>query len=78
MTARTTFARLPEADLTALDGARVAIFGAAEASPYVAGEASHSAGGPAALRAASLQFAGSLTQYDFDLDATLFPDKEDR
>ena len=76
--ARKTFVALPEATLDRLDDARVVVFGASEASPYAAGEQSHSAGGPAALREASLQFAGSLGQYDFDIDRTVFPDKDDR
>lgn len=72
------FCGLPSATLDSLEGARVVVLGASEASPYVAGDASHSADGPAALRRASAQFGASLVQYDFDLDATLFPDKEDR
>jgi agmatinase len=72
------FVGLPSADLDALEVARVVILGASEASPYVAGERSHAADGPAAIRRASAQFGGSLGQYDFDTDLTLFPDKEDR
>jgi agmatinase len=74
----TTFINLPQAKLESLDDARVVVFGASEASPYVAGERSHSADGPAALRKASAQFAGSLGQYDFDTDLTLFPSKDDK
>lgn len=73
MAARPTFAGLPEADLDALDGARVVVLGASEGSPYVAGERSHSADAPSALRRASATFGGGLGQFDFDLDATLFP-----
>jgi agmatinase len=72
------FVGLPSADLDELTGARVVILGASEASPYVAGERSHSADGPAELRRASAQFGGSLGQVDFDTETTLFPDKEDR
>jgi agmatinase len=72
-----TFIRLPPADLDSLSGARAVILGASEASPYVAGERSHSADAPAALRKASAQFAGSLRQYDFDLHATMFPAKDE-
>jgi agmatinase len=72
------FAGLPSADIDALEGARVVFLGASEASPYVAGERSHSADGPAELRRASAQFGGSLVQHDFDIDATIFPDKDDR
>jgi agmatinase len=72
-----TFIGLPEADIDAIDGASVVVLGASEASPYVAGERSHSADAPAALRQASGQFAGSLRQYDFDLHATPFPEKDE-
>ena len=72
------FVGLPSATLDRLEDARVVVLGASEASPYVAGERSHSADAPAALRRASAQFGGSLGQFDFDLDATLFPDREDR
>ncbi len=78
MPKRQTFIDLPEADFDDLDGARVVVFGASEASPYVPGEASHSADGPATLRKASAQFGKSLGQYDFDLDATMFPDRDDK
>lgn len=78
MPKRQTFVGLPEASLDDLADARVVVLGASEASPYVAGQASHSADGPAMLRKASQAFAGSLGQYDFDLDATLFPDRGDR
>jgi agmatinase len=72
------FVGLPSADLDDLTGARVVILGASEASPYVAGERSHSADGPAELRRASAQFGGSLSQVDFDVETTIFPDKDDR
>lgn len=71
------FIGLPDVDLDALGDAKIVVFGASEASPYVAGEASHSAGGPAMLRKASALFAGSLAQFDFDTDLTLFADKDD-
>ncbi|WCT73548.1 arginase family protein [Sphingomonas naphthae] len=70
-----TFIGLPRADLAALDSPSAVVLGAAEASPYVKGVASHAAKAPAALRAASMQFAGSLAQYDFDIDQTFFPAK---
>lgn len=69
------FIGLPRTTLGQLGDAKIVVFGASEASPYVAGEASHSADGPAALRKASMQFAGSLAQYDFDTDQTLFEGK---
>lgn len=60
-----------------MHGFNVVVLGASEASPYVRGTRSHSADGPAALRSASMQFAGSLRQHDFDLDLTLFVGKDD-
>jgi agmatinase len=78
MAKRQTFIGLPEADFDALDGATVVVFGASEASPYVPGVESHSADAPAELRRASAQFGASLGQYDFDLDATMFPERKDR
>ena len=71
-----TFIGLPRVALDALDGASIAVIGASEASPYVAGERSHSADAPTALREVSQGIARSLTQYDFDLDATFFADKD--
>jgi agmatinase len=78
MPIRQTFVDLPEADFDSLSGAKAVVFGASEASPYVRGQASHSADGPAMLRKASMQFGKSLGQHDFDLGATLFPAKDDK
>ncbi|MDB6111376.1 MAG: arginase, partial [Pedosphaera sp.] len=73
----TSFANLPHADLSRLEGADVAIIGASEGSPYKADEPSHSANAPAALRQASTRFAGQLRQFDFDLEGSLLgPDGE--
>lgn len=72
-----TFIGLPRVAIGALDGASVAVLGAAEASPYVTGERSHSADAPKILREVSQDVARSLAQYDFDLDATFFPADED-
>lgn len=66
------FAGLPVGHFDALEGVTVGIFGAAEASPYKPERPSHSANAPAALRTASMGFAGQLRQYDFDLQAPLF------
>ncbi|MDB6111899.1 MAG: arginase, partial [Pedosphaera sp.] len=66
-----TFANLPAASFTNLQNASIAVFGAAEGSPYDPSSPSHSAKAPAALREASAKFAGQLQQYDFDLDAVL-------
>lgn len=78
MSKRPTFAALPAIELSELQNEKVVVIGASEASPYVAGQRSHSADGPAMLRQASNQFASSLGQFDFDLGATLFPDKDDK
>jgi agmatinase len=67
-----TFARLPKAELDALNDATAAIVGICEASPYKLGVPSHSADAPGALRAASDGFAGQLRQFDFDLGRPLF------
>lgn len=73
----TSFANLPRADLSKLEGVRVAIIGASEGSPYKADKPSHSANAPAALRRASTRFAGQLRQFDFDLNGPLLgPDGE--
>jgi agmatinase len=73
-----TFLNLPRADLSDLTGATVAVLGAAEASPYEFERRSHSARAPKALRRVSQGFAGSLSQFDFDIGLTMFPDKDDR
>lgn len=70
----TPFARFPCVDPRRLAGAKAVILGASEASPYKLGTPSHSADAPAALRAASQNFAGQLGHFDFDLHATLHPD----
>ena len=75
---RSTFAGLPAAPLHALGGAQVAILGADHGSPYKPGEASHAAGGPAALRRGSQLFAKQLTQFDFDLGYALLRAPDDR
>ncbi|KQN70889.1 arginase family protein [Sphingomonas sp. Leaf62] len=72
-----TFAALPPADLDTLDRPSIVLFGASEATPYDDGEPSHSADAPAAIRAASQGFARQLSQIDFDLGFTPFPDPAD-
>ena len=69
------FIGLPPADLDDLGRPSLVVLGASEASPYAKGVASHAARAPAALRAASMLFAGSLVQHDFDIDRTFFPAK---
>src|SRR5689334_15270682 len=67
-----TFLDLPYCDILArpLD-ADVVIFGAAEATPLSAGEVSHAAPAPDALRAAVARHAADLSRWDFDQDAPL-------
>lgn len=72
-----TFIGLKRVPLEALKDATIAVLGAAEGSPYEPGVTSHSAHGPIVIREASAEFAASLRQYDFDIDGTLFPDKDD-
>ncbi len=72
-----TFAALPAADLDTLDRPSIVLFGASEATPYDDGEPSHSADAPTAIRAASQGFARQLSQIDFDLGFTPFPDPAD-
>lgn len=74
---RPTFAALPAADFATLGAARVVVFGASEATPYDDAEPSHSADAPAAVRIASREFARQLSQIDFDLGFTPFPDPDD-
>ncbi|KQN03760.1 arginase family protein [Sphingomonas sp. Leaf25] len=74
---RPTFAALPAADLDTLDRPSVVVFGASEATPYNSADPSHSADAPAAIRSASLGFARQLSQIDFDLGFTPFPDPDD-
>ena len=66
------FAGLPARAQTDLEGAKVAILGIAEASPYDPSQPSHSALAPAAIRRASRLFVGQTQQLDFDTGATLF------
>lgn len=68
-----TFVGLPAGTLADLKPGRIAVFGAAEATPYDPAEASHSALAPGAIRAASVSFKGQLRQHDFDLGATPLP-----
>jgi agmatinase len=62
-----TFAGLPAWPGPGRPDAPIAVLGAEHATPYRVGEPSHSAGGPAALRAALTGYARLGEQYDFDL-----------
>jgi agmatinase len=73
-----TFAGLPSVDLSRLDGAAAVVLGADHGTPYKPGEASHAAGGPAAIRRGSQLYAKQLSQVDFDLGFTLSPKPGDR
>lgn len=72
-----TFIGLPAGTLDALQGVRMVVLGASEASPYDPDRPSHSAEAPRVLREVSAEFSPSLGQYDFDLDATMFPEEGD-
>ena len=72
-----TFIDLPAGDLADLANTGIVVIGIAEASPYKPDQPSHSAEAPRVLREASLAFAASLGQFDFDLDATMFPTRND-
>jgi agmatinase len=72
-----SFAKLPAGDFNNLQNVSLAIFGAAEGSPYDSSRPSHSANAPTVLREASAKFAGQLQQFDFDLGTALLgPDGE--
>ena len=62
-----TFAGLPAWPDPGRPDGPIAVLGAEHATPYHVGEPSHSAGGPAALRAALTGYARLGEQYDFDL-----------
>lgn len=76
-TKSTGFLRLPRIGFSDLAGSSVAILGAAEASPYSFEDHSHSADAPKILREVSHRIAGSLSQFDFDLDMALLPQAGD-
>lgn len=61
----TTFAGFPASDDPS--GAAIALLGVPDATPYSAGQSSHSAAAPAALRAALTGYATALDHYDFDI-----------
>jgi len=62
-----TFAGLPAWPDPGRSDGPIAVLGAEHATPYHVGEPSHSAGGPAALRAALTGYARLGEQYDFDM-----------
>lgn len=68
-----TFMGWPKASVAALDGAQIAIFGAATATPY-ASVGPYCADGPAAIRAGAAPYAANASHYNFDLGAATLPD----
>lgn len=72
-----TFLRLPTGRIEDIAPGKVAVFGAAEATPYDPARVSHSALAPGAIRAASQVFAGQVRQVDFDLGRPLLPFPQD-
>lgn len=68
---RTTFLDIPSQTLESLTNERIAILGVPQSTPYEAGKSSHSADGPAAIRAAMERYANWTEHYDFDLDSAL-------
>ena len=61
----TTFAGFPASDDPR--GASIALLGVPDATPYTPGQSSHSAGAPAALRAALTGYGTMPEHYDFDI-----------
>src|SRR5258708_5357363 len=53
------------------EDADVIVFGAADATPHIAGKPSHAAGAPDAIREAIRQAAADLTRWDFDQNGPL-------
>ncbi|MHC2627023.1 agmatinase [Bradyrhizobium huanghuaihaiense] len=66
-----TFLDVPAAGQQALSGADIAIFGAAEATPHLPGQASHAARAPSALRDGTRSIASDPLRWDFDQDGPL-------
>jgi agmatinase len=65
-----TFCGVPACDSSDID-ASVAIFGAADGTPYRHGQSSHAGGAPAAIRGALDWFSVSREQYDFDVQSSV-------
>lgn len=66
-----TFLGLPATDIAKPEG-DIVIFGADCATPY-ASVGAYCAGGPAAMRAGSADYAGDLTRINFDLGGPILP-----
>jgi agmatinase len=64
-----TFAGFPGCAGPGAASAPIAVLGAEHGTPYRKGEPSHTAGAPAAIRAAIKGYGASRGQHDFDLDA---------
>ena len=70
-----TFLNFPSCPAIAHLRADIAVVGVPHATPYRAGEASHAAAAPAALRVAIAPYAARLGHYDFDLGGPLLGDQ---
>ncbi len=68
-----TFLGWPKATIADLGGARIALFGAATATPY-ATVGAYCAGGPAAIRAGAAPYAANAAHFNFDLGGPILPD----
>ena len=66
-----TFLGVAPCDLTAPPDADVILFGASDATPYVAGQTSHSAAAPDIIRRALRHYESDLTRWDFDQETRL-------
>ncbi|WP_225128895.1 arginase family protein [Bradyrhizobium sp. IC3123] len=68
----TTFLGVEACDLTApLPAADAILFGASDATPYLAGQTSHAPRAPDVIRRALRHYESDLTRWDFDQDAEL-------
>jgi agmatinase len=78
MTAKSTFAGLPACANVGDAPADISIIGIPHGTPYIAGQPSHSAGAPAAIRRAAERYAPMLDHYDFDLGGPLLGNRNIR
>lgn len=71
---RVTFLSVEACELTStLPMADVILFGASDATPYIAGQTSHAAKAPDFIRCALRHYESDLTRWDFDQEAELLP-----
>ena len=75
----TPFLGVEACDLTAaLPAADTILVGASDATPYLAGQTSHAAKAPHAIRRALRHYESDLTRWDFDQDAELLDPSKTR